>query len=140
MYKKKSITLALLINLMLLSPAKANKVTEECFKRTTEESRSRCLDQQIKSLDRELKTWVNHHEFNLEEKALSNGRDAALNMFKRSQNSFISFRENNCRWRYLTISPSKGASLAYKQCYIYLSQSRITELSKDNNSFAAPLN
>ena len=81
-------------------------------------------------IDRELQTWVNNHTFNLEEKALITGRYSPLKMFKRSQSNFITFRENDCRWQYLIVSPKKGAANAYKKCYILLSQSRITELSK----------
>ena len=72
--------------------------------------------------DRELQTWVNNHLFNLEEKALVDGRYSALKMFKRSQSNFVTFRDNDCRWQYLLISPEKGADIAYKKCYIVLSQ------------------
>jgi uncharacterized protein YecT (DUF1311 family) len=51
-------------------------------------------------------------------------------MFKRSQNNFVTFRDNDCRWQYLMLSPEKGASNAYKKCYIALSKSRIKELSQ----------
>jgi len=91
---------------------------------------STCLDDVKRLTDRELQTWVNNHTFNLEEKALLNGRYSALKMFKRSQRDFVTFRDNDCRWQYLATSPNKGANIAYKTCYILLSQSRINELSK----------
>jgi len=50
-------------------------------------------------------------------------------MFKRSQNDFITFRDNDCRWQYLAISPEKGAGEAYKKCYILATESRIKTLS-----------
>lgn len=93
-------------------------------------AQSSCLDNVSKLVDRELQTWVNNHIFNLEEKALVTGRYSALKMFKRSQSNFITFRENDCRWRYLMISPEEGASVAYKQCYIQRTQTRISELSQ----------
>ena len=91
---------------------------------------SRCLDSVISHVDRELQTWVNLYTFNLEEKALVNGRYSALKMFKRAQGDFITYRENDCRWQYLAVSPERGADIAYKSCYINLSESRIDILSK----------
>jgi len=132
--KKSLLALALLCPLLMVKSANAAKNIEECRKQTAEQissaSMSRCLDGVISYIDRELQTWVNLHSFNLEEKALVNGRYSALKMFKRSQSNFITFRENECRWQYLAISPGTGASLAYKTCYVLLSESRISSLSK----------
>ena len=118
----------------MISPANATKSIEECRQQHAEKISfaplSRCLDSVISFVDRELQTWVNLHTFNLEEKALVNGRYSALKMFKRSQSNFITYRENDCRWQYLAISPERGADVAYKTCYVLLSQSRITALSK----------
>ncbi len=135
---KTRLTFVMFCPLLLLSPVKAANNIDECQKQTAEKisaaSISMCLDEVISYLDRDLQTWVNLHTFNLEEKALVNGRHSALKMFKRSQSNFITYRENECRWRYLAISPSRGADLAYKNCYAMLSQSRITALSKIDTS------
>ncbi|KGJ87687.1 lysozyme inhibitor LprI family protein [Colwellia psychrerythraea] len=124
---------ALSSTLLMNNSAHAVKTIEKCQKQTADDvssaSMSRCLDGVISYVDRELQTWVNLHTFNLEEKALVNGRYSALKMFKRSQSNFITYRENDCRWQYLAISPERGADLAYKTCYVLLSQSRITALS-----------
>ncbi len=133
MAKNKIVLTALLISHFLFTSfAMAEKSIDDCNSATlTRDSiaeNSRCLDGVIAEIDRELQTWVNLHTFNLEEKALVNGRYSALKMFKRSQSNFITFRENNCRWQYLAVSPEVGAGLAYKKCYILLSQSRIHEL------------
>lgn len=117
--------------LLYIPDVLAKKSIAECQKLKTDEAEiSSCLDSVKKLADRELQTWVNNHTFNLEEKALVTGRHSALKMFKRSQSNFITFRDNNCRWQYLAISPDKGANLAFKQCYIRLTQSRIKELSE----------
>ena len=118
----------------LLSPlASAANTLEKCDKKQTSQSTisdySRCLDGVKEAVDRELQTWVNNQLFNLEELALSTGRTSALNMFKRSQSNFITFRENNCRWQYLAITPSVDASSTFQKCYILVSKSRIKELS-----------
>jgi len=129
---KKILTFSVLILTQYLfsAPLFAQKTLEECEKGELKaEKKSRCFDSVKELLDRELQTWVNNHVFNLEEKALITGRNSALKMFKRSQNDFVSFRENDCRWQYLAISPDKGAGLAYKKCYIVVTQSRISELS-----------
>jgi uncharacterized protein YecT (DUF1311 family) len=111
----------------------AKKSIEQC--ETTEKTTSglsSCFDIVKNTVDRELQTWVNNQIFILEEFALSTGRRAALNMFKRSQRNFITFRENDCRWQYLVISPGTGAASAYKKCYILVSKSRIKELELIN--------
>jgi len=117
--------------------AMAEQSIEDCQNSTLTQANiadsSRCLDGLITEVDRELQTWVNLHTFDLEEKALVTGRHSALKMFKRSQNNFITYRENNCRWQYLAVSPERGAGLAYKKCYILLNQSRISELDAISN-------
>ena len=130
---KKLFTLSVFIvsTLLLSTPCYAQKTLDKCEKAEQKiEELSRCLDGVKELIDRELQTWVNNHTFNLEEKALTTGRSSALKMFKRSQKNFITFRDNNCRWQYLIVSPEKGASNAYKKCYILLSKSRIKELSQ----------
>jgi len=127
---------------LVASHANAAKSIQACQIQTEEQvssaSMSRCLDGVISHVDRELQTWVNLHTFNLEEKALVNGRYSALKMFKRSQRNFITYRENDCRWQYLAISPDRGADLAYKKCYVMLSQSRITALSTIKSTNPTP--
>ncbi|WDE12779.1 lysozyme inhibitor LprI family protein [Thalassomonas haliotis] len=90
----------------------------------------RCLDIVKASVERELQTWINNQIFKLEEKTLVTGRESALTTFKRSQNNFLTFRENNCRWQYLALSPGKSAVPTYKKCFINISKTRITELSQ----------
>jgi len=130
---KKLLTLNIfIVSQFLLSPLSHAQTTLDKCESTEQTSAglSRCLDTVKDAIDRELQTWVNNHTFNLEEKAIITGRYSSLNMFKRSQSSFITFRDNDCRWQYLMISPDKGASSAYKKCYILLSKSRIKELSQ----------
>ena len=128
----------ILLSMLIIPLANAEKSIDACQKQTVEKvsssAISRCLDGVISHVDRELQTWVNMHSFNLEEKALVSSRYSALKMFKRSQSNFITYRENDCRWQYLAISPNKGADIAYKTCYILLSQSRITALSQINTT------
>jgi len=132
MIKKLFVLNVFIVSQLLLSPPSyAIKTLDKCeeVEQSTEEL-SRCLDSVKNAVDRELQTWVNNHIFNLEDKALITGRYSTLKMFKRSQTNFITFRDDDCRWQYLTISPEKGAGNAYKKCYILLSQSRIKELSQ----------
>lgn len=129
---KKLLPLSILILTQFLfsTLVHAQKTLSECEKvEQTSKNFSRCLDEVKETLDRELQTWVNNHAFNLEEKALVTGRYSALKMFKRSQNDFITFRDNDCRWQYLAVSPEKGANKAYKKCYIAVTKTRIKELS-----------
>jgi uncharacterized protein YecT (DUF1311 family) len=137
-HKKIIITSLFLYPLLMIFPVNAASTIDECQKQIVEQdsisSMSRCLDGVISFVDRTLQTWVNLHTFNLEEKAIVNGRYSALKMFKRSQSNFITYRENDCRWQYLAISPERGADLAYKTCYVQLSESRINALSNVNTT------
>ncbi|WP_286235690.1 lysozyme inhibitor LprI family protein [Thalassotalea sediminis] len=91
---------------------------------------SMCFDNVKTAVDKEMQTWINNQTFVLEEFAIVTGRRAALDMFKRSQRNFITYRENNCRWQYLHISPDTKAASAYKKCYILMTRDRIKELSR----------
>ena len=114
---------------LLSSVSYAKKSIEHCeATQDTTSGLSSCLDIVKKAIDRELQTWINNQVFVLEEFALKTGRRSALDMFKRSQRNFITFRENDCRWQYLAISPSTAAASAYKKCYILISKTRIKEL------------
>jgi uncharacterized protein YecT (DUF1311 family) len=141
-FNKIFLTATLLCPLLMIASANATKNIKECqnqnANKVSSAPLSRCLDDVISFVDRELQTWVNLHTFNLEDKALVNGRYSALKMFKRSQSNFITYRENDCRWQYLAISPQRGADLAYKTCYVMLSQSRITALSNIKSTNATP--
>jgi len=136
---KRLLTIKVLVisQLLLSMPSYAVKTVEQCEKGVKADSAeksskalSRCLDGVKNTVDRELQTWVNNHIFNLEEQALITGQYSTLKMFKRSQSNFVTFRDNDCRWQYLTISPKIGADNTYKRCYILLSRYRIKELSQ----------
>lgn len=111
-------------------PSVAAKTIESCAdKGLTNIDYVRCLDGIADSTDRELQTWVNNQVFILEELAIDTGRKSALKMFRRSQSHFIRYREDNCRWQYLALSPSLEAAPAYKKCYVRATLDRIKELS-----------
>ncbi len=110
--------------------AHAAKTVEDCQKKKASATDyAMCLDRVQELVDRELQTWVNNQTFELEDLSLSSGRGTPLEMFKRSQRNFLTYRENNCRWQYLATTPSTEAANVYKMCYIYLSKNRIKELS-----------
>ncbi len=109
------------------------KSTKNCENReTTATELSQCLDIVKAYSDKQMQTWINNQTFILKEFVKISGRRSALTMFKRSQRNFITYRENNCRWQYLHISPGKNAASAYKKCYIQITNNRILELSKLN--------
>ena len=119
--------------LLLSLPIAAKKITtvDECYQLSPKNSDfSSCLDQVKTHAERELTTWINNQIFTLEELKKQTGRGAALTIFKRSQTAFEKYREDNCRWQYLQISPATGADSAYKSCYIKLTQARSKELAE----------
>ena len=124
-----AISAILLAQQFITFPSHAQKTIKQCESIKAEfKKQLLCLTSIKESVERELQTWVNNHVFNLEDKASKNNNNAPLKMFKRSHDKFITFRQNNCRWQYLAVSPEKGAGIAYKKCYILLTQSRINEL------------
>ena len=134
---KKIILISLMVSTSYLNLAYAQtiKVIKDCEKQLEKRIEySQCLDRVKEVTNRELQTWVNNQTFILEEFALKTGRKSALEMFRRSQRNFITFRENNCRWQYLANSPSISAAPAYKKCYIRVSKTRIKELSQLDKS------
>lgn len=122
------------LQLGILTPAYALKTLDSCEKlKASNIEYSQCLDLAKEAIERELQTWVNNQIFSLEEQALTTGRQSALEMFKRSQKNFITYRENDCRWQYLAKSPSITAASTYKKCYIQLTRNRINELDMANH-------
>lgn len=91
---------------------------------------SQCLDVVKNKVDNELETWVNNQTLILEENVKATGRNSSYYMFKRSQQNFITYRENNCNWQYLIKLPSKSSATEYKICYIIMSKDRIKELTR----------
>ena len=122
----------LALSIVISSTAMAKNTIKTCERKMTTVEVSQCLDGIKAKKDRELQTWVNNQSFLLEELSADTGRHAALNMFKRSQRNFISYRENNCRWQFLAVSPGTGAAAAFKKCFIMLTQDRIDELAHLN--------
>mgnify|MGYP005988636421 FL=1 len=93
---------------------------------------SACLDIEKRNKDQELETWITNQTLILKELATNTGRSSAYNMFERSQRNFVKYRENNCRWQFLAITFNTSAAIAYKKCYIRLTQYRIDEFMKIN--------
>lgn len=127
------VAFSMLTALVSLTQAQATnaRTIEQCDKSFTDNvAYSQCLDNVSSLAERELTAWVNNKMFELEELASATGRSGALNMFKKSQKSFERFRENNCKFYYLELSPGTGASAAYKKCFINTTKMRIDELSK----------
>lgn len=132
----KTLSRYILVSTLLFSGVLMAEDTVELCEKTMDSSTdvSRCLDGIRDKKDRELQTWINNQTFILEELSLHNGRRTSLDMFKRSQRNFISYRENNCRWQYLVLAPDESAAIAYKKCYITLTQDRIEELTHLNKN------
>ena len=124
-----SIVLLFLVTFNAMAKDNVSKSVTACEHKRSIKKSSQCLDDVIDKVDRELQTWVNNQTFNLQDLALKTGRSSALSLFKSSQNSFIQFRENDCRWQYLAVFLNSNANLIYKKCYIMLSENRIYELS-----------
>ncbi len=92
---------------------------------------SRCLDQQIETMQRDLTTWENNHLIQLQEIAEKTGRTDPLKVFKRSRQSFQQHSTDHCRLQYLALIPDSDAGAsAYKKCMINQLEQQIDILSK----------
>lgn len=92
---------------------------------------SRCLDQQLELLNRELVTWENNHILQLEDIASKTGRKDPLLVFKKSRQTFKTFSTEHCRWQYLALVPdSQAGATLYKECQLALYKNQIELLSK----------
>lgn len=91
----------------------------------------RCLDSQIAKIDEQRSLWGNNIIFILEEYKKNSGQGGALRIFKKSQKSYTTHAENNCRWQYLRLMPDPTSSaIKYKQCLIQMGEKRIEELKR----------
>lgn len=92
---------------------------------------SRCLDQHIETLQRDLTTWENNHLIQLQELAEKTGRTDPLRVFKRSRQTYKQFSTEHCRWQYLALVPDSHAGAStYKKCMIHQLEQQIDILSK----------
>lgn len=92
---------------------------------------SRCLDNALLKLDREMTTWENNVEFKLRELSEGSGRSDALLVFNRASQQFQKFKKTNCQWQYLAMLPDvSAAKTMVKECQIYMTKDRINKLSE----------
>ena len=95
---------------------------------------STCLDSVLSDKIRELKTWHKSIDLKLQEISSYNGRRDAMVLFKKSSQTFDKFKENNCKWQYLSLLPDiYAAGNMSKECHIYMTIQRINELRQLND-------
>ena len=95
---------------------------------------STCLDGVLSDKTRELKTWQKSINLKLQELTSFNGRRDTMVLFKKSSRAFEKFKENNCKWQYLSLLPDiYTAGNMSKECHIYMTIERIHELKQLND-------
>lgn len=121
----------LFLLLLVIAPLAAAQQTDCQSQRQMSIAYSRCLDQQLDNLQRELQTWENSHSLHLEELAAKTGRKEPLMNFSKSRKSFAAYSTEHCRWQYLALIPdSQAGATLYKECMLELLQGQISLLSK----------
>jgi hypothetical protein len=92
---------------------------------------SRCLDQELEKLQREVSSWENSHLFRLEELEKNTGRGEPLRVFKRSRKLFQQFSSDHCRWQYLALIPdSQAGTGVFKECMLDQLKIQVTVLQQ----------
>ncbi|WP_462158553.1 hypothetical protein [Pseudoalteromonas sp. GB56] len=130
-YKTTALCLSTLLAISSFTSSAASADSVECAmaddKPTTRKQYVQCLDKKLELGKRELETWKNKRRFDLEGLAKSSGITQPLDIYLRSEKSFINYLEDSCRWRYLRMMPDAvAAAIAYKQCELRLIDQRIT--------------
>lgn len=96
-------------------------------------SYSTCLDSALSEKVRVLNTWKESLNLKLKEVTSYNGRRDAIVLLKKSNQAFEKFKENNCKWQYLSLLPDiNDAANMSKECHIYMTIQRINELKQLN--------
>ena len=94
--------------------------------KTTNLSYLRCLDSKIVLEKRTVEMWTNKILIDLEKKQNETGNLQLLRVFKRAEQEFDKYVEDNCRWRYLSRLPDTiAAAIAFKRCEVYSVQKQI---------------
>lgn len=112
------------------APSSASQMLEQCNdNRATSVEYLRCLDKKISTLDSDLILWRNNKVLQLEKAAENTGRTDTIRIFKKTQKSFETYRENNCKWQYLTLMPDTTAgAIIYKECMVAMTEERVNQL------------
>lgn len=98
--------------------------------KTTNLSYLRCLDNKIVLEKRTTDMWANKITLNLEKKQNETGNLQLLRVFKRAEQEFDKYVEDNCRWKYLNHLPDTiAAAIAFKRCELHSIQKH-TEILK----------
>lgn len=129
-YKKTLLCVSTLLAISSFVSSAASADAKECTmaddKPSTRNQYVQCLDRQLDLGKRELETWKNKRRFELEGLAKSSGITQPLDIYLRSEKSFINYLEDSCRWRYLRKMPDAvAAAIAYKHCELRLIDQRI---------------
>ena len=113
----------------LFNTVDANEIAQCAPVGETPDSRRdyiQCLDRQLELLRRDLTAWQNKRQLQLENFAKQSGITQPWDIYLRSQQSFDSYLEDSCRWRYLRVMPdAAAAAMAYKHCELRLIEQRI---------------
>ncbi|WP_105255460.1 lysozyme inhibitor LprI family protein [Pseudoalteromonas sp. T1lg75] len=122
-YKKRFVAIALLGSAFVTHAAQAQESACELTGTTPEAHRDylQCLDSALKGAERQLQSWANKRRLQLETEAKHSGLTQALDIFLRAEQSFETYLEDNCRWRYVRLLPdSQKAAGVYKQCKLHM--------------------
>jgi len=92
---------------------------------------SRCLDQELIRVERELTAYETSYTTQLQELADKSGRNDPLRLYRESRRFHDKYVLEHCRWRYLSLIPnSQEGAILYKECLIRLKTLRIGELAE----------
>jgi len=118
---------SLLVILLLVT---TNSFAETACLQTDKSDYSKCLDEQIVALERELEVSERTIKTDLEAAAKLNGRNGPIEIFVRSRREYRKYVASHCQWQYLTQIPnSLDGAILFKECTLQHHQQQIAELS-----------
>ena len=105
---------SLLVFLLLVF---ATSATAASCLQTDKADYSKCLDEQIVTLERELEVSERTIKADLETAAKMNGRFGPIALFERSRSEYRKYISSHCQWQYLTQIPnSLAGAILFKEC------------------------
>ncbi|WP_105189917.1 lysozyme inhibitor LprI family protein [Pseudoalteromonas sp. T1lg48] len=127
-YKKRFVALVLLGSAFATDAVQAQESACELEGTTPAAHRDylQCLDSALQGAERQLQAWSNKRRLQLETEAKHSGLTQALDIFLRAEQSFETYLEDSCRWRYVRLLPdSQKAAGVYKQCKLHMFEQRM---------------
>ncbi len=124
----------LLSSTSFFSHAEELIVSKKCKKQSkTKAQYSICLDEEMKSLERQLESWLHSKEIELEKLATDSQNKSVLKQFKKANAFYKQYIESQCRSVFFEKKKGGNPADRYRMCKITEIAKRIKQLESEEN-------